>query len=276
MSAEIPPPFAHTSSPDSPAQRASPAAALPVLYADAALIAVHKPSGLLVHRTTLDPRAAEWALQSARRQAGGARLYPVHRLDRGTSGVLVFARSREAHRALSAEFAAHEVRKTYLALVRGWPASEGCIEEPLARIIDVPGSPRASGELQAARTSYRRLATVELAVRVDRYPTSRYALVELAPLTGRRHQLRRHMRKLDHPLIGDTTYGHGRHNRLFRSEFGVQRLLLAAVELTLTSPATGATVAIAAPLAADFWAPLVALGLAASIPPRWRPGADPL
>ena len=247
-----------------------------MLYADSALIAVHKPSGLLVHRTALDPDAASHALQAVRRQSGGDYLYPVHRLDRATSGVLVFARTREAHRSLAEQFELHTVAKTYLAIVRGWTAPQGRITEPLTRIVDWPRPGYVPGAPQQADTAYRTLATVELDVRVDRYPTSRYALVELSPLTGRRHQLRRHLRKIDHPIIGDTTYGTGRHNRLFRARFDTQRLLLAAVELRLTSPASGTAVTIAAPLAADFWRTAQALGVGAAVPERWRPAADPL
>ena len=259
--------------PDAPLPTAPP---LTILHADDDLIAVHKPAGLFVHRTALDPRAGDWALQALRRQVGGGRLYPVHRLDRGTSGLLLFARSPEAHRALALAFAERDVQKTYLAIVRGWPDEVGDIDAPLRRLIEHHRDGTSSGEPQAAHTRYRRLATVELAQCVDRYPTSRYALIELHPLTGRRHQLRRHMRKLDHPLIGDTTYGSGRHNRLFRTQYGSHRLLLAAVELTLTSPSSGMRLTLSAPLAADFWDPLAALGWSETVPARWRPGADPL
>lgn len=237
---------------------------------------MHKPTGLLVHRTALDPAASAFALQSARHQARSGLLYPVHRLDRGASGLLLFARTRDAQRHLSAQFAAHTVGKSYLALVRGWPPEAGTIDTPLARLIDAPGTRRTKGEPQEALTRYRRLATAELDVRIDRYPTSRYALVELHPLTGRRHQLRRHLRKIDHPLIGDTTYGHGRHNRMFRERYGIERLMLAAVGLSVTHPLTDAPLALDVPPAADFWAPLAALGLDASVPERWRPVPDRL
>jgi tRNA pseudouridine65 synthase len=252
---------------------------LDVLYQDEALVAVHKPSGLLVHRTQLDRHAEQWALQIVRRQLGGAHLYPVHRLDRGTSGILIFARHRIAHAELTRAFALREVRKTYLAIVRGWPDESGEINEPLKRIIEAGDDPAHEGSEQTARTVYRRLACAELPICVDRYPTTRYALVVLEPLTGRRHQLRRHMRKLDHPLIGDTTYGSGRHNRLFRERFGSHRLLLAATRLQLLSPATGLRVDLKAPLSADFADVIQALGWATvdlAALPELKPEPEPV
>jgi tRNA pseudouridine65 synthase len=244
---------------------------LDVLYRDEHLVAVAKPSGLLVHRTTLDPREHVNAVRLLRDQLGQY-VYPAHRLDRGTSGVLVFALDPAVLPTLAAAFESRDVEKTYLAVVRGWPAPEGTIDAALDRIVDPydarPANP--DGEPQAARTDYRTLATVELPVRVDRYPTSRYALVELRPHTGRRHQLRRHLRHVDHPLIGDTTYGQGRHNRLFRDRFGCHRLLLAAVELRLRHPVTGAELTLAAPLATDFIDVVDALGWTDAVPRAWR------
>jgi tRNA pseudouridine65 synthase len=244
---------------------------LDILYRDEYLVAVAKPSGLLVHRTTLDPREYVNAVRLLRDQLGQY-VYPAHRLDRGTSGVLVFALDPAVLPTLTAAFESRDVEKTYLAVVRGWPAAEGTIDAALDRIVDPydarPANP--DGEPQAARTDYRTLATVELPVSVDRYPTSRYALVQLHPHTGRRHQLRRHLRHVDHPLIGDTTYGQGRHNRLFRDRFGCHRLLLAAVELRLRHPVTGAALTLAAPLATDFLNVVDTLGWTDAVPPAWR------
>ena len=234
---------------------------LPVLYRDNHLVAVHKPAGLLVHRTFLDRHETRFAVQILRNQIG-QHVYPVHRLDRGTSGVLLFALDRHVCRQAAMQFAAQDVEKTYFAVVRGHPAPSGCIDHPLARRLDdydfLPGD--ATGEAQTARTCYRRLATAELPHRVDRYPTSRYALLELAPKTGRRHQIRRHLKHIAHPIIGDATYGKGRHNRLFQELFGSHRLLLACRRLRLTHPVNGAPLTIDAPLAADFACVLDALG----------------
>lgn len=247
-------------------------APLRILYQDDTLVAIAKPSGLLVHRTTLDPRENVNAVYLLRDQIGRF-VYPAHRLDRGTSGVLVFATDPGVLPALTAAFEGRDVEKTYLGLVRGWPAPEGRVDAPLERIVDPyddrPAAPDAPA--QAASTVWKTLGTVELPVRVDRYPTSRYALLALHPLTGRRHQLRRHLRHVGHPLVGDTTYGQGRHNRLFRERFGCHRLLLAAVELRLRHPVGGAELCLRAPLDPDFADVIDALGLSDALPEAARP-----
>ena len=217
---------------------------LPILYQDEYLVAVHKPAGLLVHRTSIDAHERHFALQMVRDQIG-QRVHPVHRLDKGTSGVLVFALDTDTARRLGAAFESRDVAKRYLAVVRGWPASEGEIDYPLGAVPD--GYDRVGREdaaPQPALTRFRTLATVELPVRVDRYPSSRYALMELEPVTGRRHQLRWHLHHVSHPVIGDTTYGNGRHNRLFRERFDCSRMLLACTGVRFAHPATGRTASI--------------------------------
>ncbi|TJZ64999.1 pseudouridine synthase [Chitiniphilus eburneus] len=235
--------------------------ALPLLYLDDHLVVVHKPSGLLVHRTSLDFHETRFAMQLVRDQLG-RRVYPVHRLDKGTSGALAFALSPEVGRAMNALFEARQVEKDYLAVVRGWPDEAGEIDHPLERRIDDAetwGGPMPSGA-QDALTHYRRLATIELPWAIDRYPTSRYALLALHPLTGRRHQLRRHLKHISHPIIGDATHGKGRHNRAFADAFGVSRLLLANTRLAFVHPVTGTALDLACPLADDYRAVLDALG----------------
>jgi tRNA pseudouridine65 synthase len=241
--------------------------ALPILYRDDALVAVHKPSGLLVHRTDLDRHETRFALQMVRDQLG-CKVYAVHRLDKGTSGVLVFALQPGAGKALTTQFEAQQVSKRYLALVRGHPPESGEIDHPLSRIRDDyewSGKSMVS-EAQAAVTRFRRLATVECDVSVDKYPTSRYALLELEPLTGRRHQLRRHLKHVSHPVIGDSTYGKGRHNRFFQQAFGCHRMLLASVSLTLVHPVTGQPLTLIAPVAEDFMHVLMALDMHRAVP----------
>lgn len=234
---------------------------LPILYRDETLIAVHKPSGLLVHRTMLDRHETRFAVQIVRNQIG-RRVYPVHRLDRGTSGVLLFATDREVGQAVSAQFEAQAVEKNYLAIVRGHPPEVGSIAHPLTRQYDdyefrLPDAP---GFSQLSLTNYRRLAIAELPYCVDAYPTTRYALLELQPKTGRRHQLRRHLKHISHPIIGDATHGKGRHNRFFQEHFGSHRLLLACLEMRLTHPQSGEALLLSAPLAEDFTAVIDALG----------------
>lgn len=246
---------------------------LPILFQDEHLVAIHKPAGLLVHRTALDRRERRFALQMLREQIG-QRVYAVHRLDKGTSGVLLFALSSEVGRTLATMFEQRRVGKSYVAVVRGHPPVTGEIDHPLRRVVDkvenicsaVPAAPA-----QDAWTRYRRLAAIELPHCIDRYPTSRYALLELEPQTGRRHQLRRHLKHIAHPVIGDATYGKGRHNRLFQALFACDRLLLACTELRFAHPVTDAPLTLCAPLASDFCRLLARLGWTDAVPRQWLP-----
>ncbi|MFC4159299.1 pseudouridine synthase [Chitinimonas lacunae] len=226
---------------------------LPLIYQDEHLVAVHKPSGLLIHRSEIDRHETRFALQIVRDQIG-RHVHAVHRLDKGTSGLLLFALSPEAASRLGRLFEEGGVDKRYLAVVRGWPEAAGQIDHPLSRRVDdyEQRTPAVNAPPQAALTRFRRLATVELPIEVERYPTSRYALVELDPVTGRRHQLRRHLKHLSHPIIGDATYGKGRHNRMFAEQFGSHRLLLACTMMRFAHPLDGRELTLACPLAEDF------------------------
>ena len=206
-----------------------PADSVRILYRDAAFVAAYKPSGLAVHRSALVGRAP--VLLQALRSSLGQFVYPVHRLDRPASGLILFALTRSAARALCEQFRDQRVAKTYLAVVRGWPTTPGAVDHPLAAASGTPGLP--------ALTAYRRLATLELPIPCGPYASSRYALLEVQPQSGRHHQIRRHLKHLSHPIVGDTVYGDGRHNRLFREVFGSQRLLLQAVRLEFSHPDSG-------------------------------------
>jgi tRNA pseudouridine65 synthase len=216
---------------------------LDILYRDDQLIAIDKPAGLLVHRSDIDRHETRFAVQLLRDQIG-RRVQPVHRLDKGTSGVLLFAFDAEVAREMGRQFECGAVEKTYLAVVRGWPAESGVIDHALSRQYDDYGRKLPAATAQPAVTHYKRLATVELPVAIDRYPSSRYALVELKPLTGRHHQLRRHLKHISHPIIGDATHGKGLHNRFFQHEFGCHRLLLACVGMAFRHPLSGDRIAI--------------------------------
>ncbi|WP_157264819.1 pseudouridine synthase [Azohydromonas aeria] len=230
--------------------------ALPLLYRDAHLVVVDKPAGLLVHRTALDAHEQRAALQLVRDQVG-APVWPAHRLDKGTSGVLLFALDAAVARTLGAQFESGLPRKTYLALVRGWPPAQGLIEHPLARD---PERPSAGQPLLEARTRFERLASVEWPFATDaRHATSRYALLRVAPESGRRHQIRRHLKHVAHPLVGDATHGKGAHNRAVAAWLGQQRLWLHALALELPHPVGGAPLRIEAPLDAS-WQALLARG----------------
>lgn len=218
-------------------------APLTILYRDAQTIAVDKPAGMLVHRSWIAEEDEVFLLQTLRDQIG-QRVYPIHRLDRPTSGVMLFALSSEAARAMCGVFELREVTKEYLAIVRGYTDEEGHIDYPLR---EEPHKPE-----QQAVTDYTRLATVELPFPVGRYSTSRYSLVRVTPVTGRMRQIRKHFHHIFHPLIGDTSHGEGRHNRLFREQFDCHRLLLHAHRLTLQLPHRSSPLTIEAPLPAEY------------------------
>ncbi len=222
---------------------------LEIIFQDDHLVAINKPSGLLVHRSRIDRHETRFALQMLRDQIGQW-VFPVHRLDKAASGVLIFALTPQVARELSALFSTDRVDKTYMAVVRGHTDTRGVIDHPLKEKLDKMTDTMTdpSKAPQPAITNYRRLATVELPLRVDRYPTSRYSLVEVTPRTGRKHQIRRHMKHISHPIIGDTTHGKGKHNRLFRERFGCDRLLLAATQLSLLHPVTQKKLRLTAPL----------------------------
>ena len=203
---------------------------LPVLYQGDLRVAVHKPAGLLVHRSPIS-RDRVFLLQTLRNQLG-RHVYPVHRLDRATSGVLLLALDSGTAQALAAQFEQGSVDKEYRALARGWVDDEGLIDHPVA---DQDGN----GQAQPAQTRYRCLQRVELPCAVDRYPSARYSLVSVTPLTGRRQQIRKHFKHISHHLIGDTTHGNGRHNRFFREHYGIHRLMLSAHRLCFTHPRSG-------------------------------------
>jgi len=219
---------------------------LRLLHLDADLAAIDKPPGLLVHPSALDAHEELSALHLLRDQLG-ERLWPLHRLDKGTSGVLLFARNVEAARRWGRAFEQGLVRKRYLALVRGWPPASGEIDWPLARDPELPsaGQPRLP-----AVTRFRRMACFEWPFGDGRHATSRYALVEAEPLTGRRHQIRRHFKHIAHPLVGDATHGKGAHNRAVAQWLGVQRLWLHASWVEL--PAGGAPLSIGAPCGPEW------------------------
>ncbi|MCW8826671.1 MAG: pseudouridine synthase [Gammaproteobacteria bacterium] len=216
---------------------------LTVLYRDDNYIAVDKPAGMLVHRSPIASQEEEFLLQTLRDQIGQW-VYPIHRLDRPTSGVILFALSSEAARVMCGLFEERTVTKDYLAIVRGYTDESGHIDYALQ---EEPHKPA-----QNAVTDYERLATVELPIPIGRYNSARYSLVRVKPLTGRMRQIRKHFHHIFHPLIGDTSHGEGRHNRLFREAFDCHRLLLHARRLSLPHPDSGEQLIIEAPLPSEF------------------------
>lgn len=221
---------------------------LSIIYQDEWLVAIDKPAGLLVHRSMIDRHETRFAMQMLRDQIG-QRVYPVHRLDKPTSGLLVFALNSHTASKLCEQFAGHDTQKTYQAIVRGYTDETGLIDYALVEQQDKMTDRKARSEkpAQEAITTYRRLATCELPFPVGRYSTARYSLVELTPRTGRKHQLRRHMKHIFHPIVGDTTHGDGKQNDFFRSQFDCHRLLLSATELSFSHPVTDEKMILKAP-----------------------------
>lgn len=210
---------------------------LEILYQDEYLVAINKPTGLLVHKSMIDRHEIYFAMKMLRDQIGQW-VYPIHRLDKPTSGVLLFALDSHSAKLMSEQFAAHTIQKTYIGVGRGYVDDEGLIDHALKEKLDKISDKDASKfkEAQEAITEFRRLAKVELNASVGRYDKTRYSLVELKPKTGRKHQLRRHMKHINHHLLGDTKYGRGEHNKFVREQYDMNRLLLHARSLEVEHP----------------------------------------
>lgn len=232
---------------------------LKILFQDEYLVAMDKPAGLLVHRSKVDIHARQFALQMLRDQIGQP-VFPVHRLDRPTSGVLLFALSSEVARMLCQQFEYRTVTKQYEAIVRGHPPITGCWDEALVEKQDrvLAGHADENKPAQSAVTRFETVQkwTVPFTTKdvspTGKYSTSRYAHVRIIPETGRRHQIRRHFNHMAHPIVGDTTYGDRRHNRLIRKLTGVDRLLLVAQSLTIQHPMTGQPLTLEADVGTQF------------------------
>lgn len=194
---------------------------LPILYEDENFVAVCKPHDLLVHKTELSTDRVT-AMHLVRDMVG-CYVNPVHRLDRATTGVLLFSKNKAATKYASDQFMNKEVSKTYLAVIRGWPAEdEGTIDTAIKNDY---------GQEQNALTKYKVLAKIDYPVPIGRFTSSWYSLVRAFPETGRMHQIRRHFKRLCGPVIGDTQHGDGKHNLMFREKIKSRNLLLFAESL---------------------------------------------
>ena len=212
---------------------------LEILFQDENLIAINKPSGLLVHKSLIDKRETKFAVQMLRDQIGQY-VYPLHRLDKPTSGVLLFALSKEMAIMMSEIIQDRRTKKEYIAVTRGITDKRGDINYALKEIHDKMTDSKAKQDkdAQEAITEYQRLASIELPFAVGKYKTARYSLLKLKPHTGRKHQLRRHMKHIFHPIVGDTTHGDLRHTKFFRKQYDSHRLLLHAFKLSFKHPLT--------------------------------------
>jgi len=215
---------------------------LEIIYQDENLIAINKPHGLLVHQSSIARDATEFALQLLRDQVG-KHVSPVHRLDRKTSGILLFAFDKESEIAMHQQFMNAETNKKYLAILRGFTPDQMEIDYPLAK---------ENGTMQEALTSFRTLQKAEVAVAFGKHLTSRYSLVEATPKTGRMHQLRRHFSHILHPIIGDRTHGCNKQNKFFKEQWDMTTMLLHASELTFVHPATKEKIHLKAGLHDEF------------------------
>ena len=214
---------------------------LSIIYQDQYLVAINKPSGLLVHRSMLDKHETQFAVQLLRDQIG-QHVFPVHRLDRPTSGVLVFALSADIARKLAQQFTTQTINKTYLAIVRGHIKEEGKIDYALKEKLDKIADKMAKQDklAQEAVTFFNCLDKFELPFAVSKYASARYSLVQLTPQTGRKHQLRRHLAHINHPIVGDVAHGDGKHNAFIREQFNFNPLALTCKSMLLSHPVSEA------------------------------------
>lgn len=226
--------------------------ALQILYQDDDIVVVHKPSGLLVHRSAIDKHETEFLVQRLREQIG-LRVFNVHRLDKPTSGLMLLALNKGSAQRLSQSFQEHRINKEYLAIVRGYTQNQVidyALKEQLDKITDKNVDKDKAA--QTAVSELNTLANVELDIPLGRYQSARFSLVKLIPKTGRKHQLRRHMAHIRHPIIGDTTHGDGKQNRFARTHLGLTRLALLANKLSFPHPVTGKMMAFTAELDKDL------------------------
>ncbi len=200
-----------------------------ILYQDSEIIAINKPAGMLVHRTKLATDVTENFAVQVLRDMIGQHVNPVHRLDRPTSGVLLFGLNSEITALLKKQFDDHTVKKEYLAVVRGYCEESAVIEEPLYK---------ENGTLQEAITHYQLIAKAELPFATSKFPSSRYSLLRVQPQTGRMHQIRKHFAKIRHYLIGDTTHGDLKQNIAFSNYTNANGLMLHAHSLSMIHPRT--------------------------------------
>jgi len=201
---------------------------LEIIYQDQYVVAVNKPHGMFVHKTYLDPYATEFVVQILRDQIGQW-VYPIHRLDRKTSGLLLLALDKETLVTMNHQFEARAVTKQYLAIVRGFSPLSGTIDYPVCN---------DSGNLQDAVTNYQTIAQSEVDLPHGKHQTSRYSLVNAQPITGRTHQIRKHLSHIFHPIIGDRPHGCNKQNKLFLEKFELNTMMLHAHQLTFTHPYT--------------------------------------
>lgn len=224
---------------------------LEIIFRDEHYVAINKPHGLLVHRSKIARDACFFALQLLRDQLG-QKVYPIHRIDRKTSGLLLFALHPEALSLVSKQFENNRVHKTYLAIVRGYTDERGTIDHPLLN---------SNGVKQDSITHYQTLKHSEIDLPNSKYNTSRYSLVQAHPYTGRTHQIRKHLAHIFHPILGDRPYGCNKQNKLWKDRFDMTSMMLHSKELSFYNPYTKQSISVQAPISLEFSRVLGILGL---------------
>ncbi len=215
---------------------------LEVLYKDEHIVAINKPHGLAVHRSRYIGVAENFALQLLRDQLGQY-VFPCHRIDSKTAGVLLFSLNIEVNSLMQQQFAQNLVKKKYLAIVRGYTPDSGIIDYPLTN---------EKGKTQDAITEYKTLKKVEWDIPFGQFNTSRYSLVEVSPQTGRMHQIRKHFAHIMHPIIGDRPHGCNKQNKLFKDNFDMITMMLHASEIKFKHPINESEIVIQADLHSEF------------------------
>lgn len=216
------------------------------VYEDEWLKVVNKPSNLIVHHSKYARNLDETSLCQLINEntESGNGIHPIHRLDRKTSGLIIFAKDKTVIPLFQNLFDQHNIQKTYIALVRGFVDDEGKLDFPIRADEDTI--------YKDAETHYKKIHQFELDIPVPPYSTARYSILKLCPKTGRMHQLRKHMNKFSHPIIGDPKYGNRHHNHMFIDRIGVSNLFLHAKSLAFIHPKTQKKIIINADFP-DFW-----------------------
>ena len=215
---------------------------LPIVYRDDDYLAINKPAGLLVHRTPLARDATEFAVDMLQEQID-QKVYSLHRIDRKTSGVLLFGLHRPIAQASQELFAQQRIKKRYLAIVRGrFPAA----------MIHERELKDDNGHLKSAVTEFSCISQCQMDIATAKFPTSRYSLIEAKPRTGRFHQIRRHLNRLNHPILADRPHGCSEQNRLMLKHFQLNQMMLHAIEMKFIHPLTNVPIEITAELPSEF------------------------
>jgi tRNA pseudouridine65 synthase len=215
---------------------------LEILYEDKWIIAINKPAGLLVHRSSIATNTDVYALQLLRDQVGH-HVYPIHRLDRKTSGVLLFAKDKSFVQKIQASLSSEISTKTYYAIVRGYFPNEINVDYDLTN---------DKGKTQNAITDFKLISTTEIDLPFGKFNTSRYSLIKAQPRTGRMHQIRKHLNHLRHPIIGDRPHGCNKQNKLFLEKWSLTKMLLHAIKIEIEHPYLGQEITISSPLPQHF------------------------